>query len=373
MTQFFNLKDSDEVAIRNSLNGAEIIQLITLKEVGNFLLSLGVDESDIDIQEDYLICPTICHNPLEEATSMKLYYYDKNKSFHCYTECSENFNIFELYRRYMRINHYEVSFADAEEYVRQFIHNVAATSINQPKKRETYHPVRKQSIIDLPAYREEVLDCFSNYHHPLWLTEGISGETMNKYGIGFSIDQNKITIPHRDYRGKLVGIRSRAISEEDLKFGKYRPMMVGDKMYNHQLGFNLYGLWENREAIKRNKQAIIVEGEKSVLLGDTFFSNNNIAVATCGSQLNKFQINLLTQKLGVNEIILAFDKEYENLSDPECQPYRLKLIEKCAKYRGLAIFYYIFDEHNLLHKKDSPYDRGIDVFNELYRKRIKIR
>ena len=49
-----------------------------------------------------------------------------------------------------------------------------------------------------------------------------------------------------------------------------------------------------------------------------------------------------------------------------------KIIYKCLKYRGLANFYYIFDEHNLLQQKDSPIDRGVEVYEKLMKKRIKI-
>ena len=44
---------------------------------------------------------------------------------------------------------------------------------------------------------------------------------MKKFHIGFSLNQNRITIPHYDYRGFLVGVRSRALEEKDLEFGKY--------------------------------------------------------------------------------------------------------------------------------------------------------
>lgn len=369
--KYFLQDNFDDVAIKNAMSVKEIIESLTLEDIHQFLLSLGVDDNDIDVQEDYLICPTICHNPIEEATSMKLYYYDQNKSFHCYTQCSENFNIIELYMRYMELNHYKIFYSDAEDYIRQFVGQLQEIIVNEP----TFHyekTVRSEDFIDLPPYNPNVLDCFIDYPHPLWLGDGISERSMKKFHIGFSLNQNRITIPHYDYRGFLVGVRSRALEEKDLEFGKYRPMMVGNKMYNHQLGFNLYGIYENKEAIKRFKRAVIFEGEKSVLLSDTFYENYSVAVATCGSQLNRFQINLLVKKYGVSDITLAFDKEFKNLNDPACRTYRKKLIDKCLKYRGLANFYYIFDEHNLLQQKDSPIDRGVEVYEKLIKKRIKI-
>jgi DNA primase len=170
-----------------------------------------------------------------------------------------------------------------------------------------------------------------------------------------------------------VGIRGRAIDEEDLQFGKYRPIQIGKTMYNHQLGFNLYGLWEHRKAIQLTKRAVIYEGEKSCMIDDAFYGPFSVAVATCGSQLNRFQINLLVQELGVNEIILAYDKEYDEPYSQQGRMYREKLIQKCERYRGLANFYYIFDEHNLLDKKDAPCDKGQEVLETLMKRRIKIK
>ena len=109
------------------------------------------------------------------------------------------------------------------------------------------------------------------------------------------------------------------------------------------------------------------------MIDDSFYGPYSVAVATCGSQLNRFQINLLVQELGVNEIILAYDKEYKEPYSEKGVFYRKKLIEKCEKYRGLANFYYIFDEHNLLKEKDAPCDRGQEVLEELMKRRIKIK
>lgn len=232
----------DEVAIRNGLNGQQLVESLEIEDVERFLISLGVQI--VDRKGDTIICPTICHNPIDEADNMKLYYYDKNKSFHCYTECSENFNIIELYRRYMSLNHYNISYNDAVEYIRQFVFGSGYTE----KKEEPVHYEKKQEKVDfisLPEYNKNVMDCFVNYSHPLWKADGISEEAMKKFNIKFSLGQNKIVIPHKDIDGKLVGIRARSINKEDVEYAKYMPIKVGDVIYNHQLGFNLYGIYEH--------------------------------------------------------------------------------------------------------------------------------
>ena len=92
-----NFSKNDEVALLNSMGVKDVINSLTIDDVAQFLESLGVQ---VIKSESYLICPTICHNPLEEAETMKLYWYQNYKVFHCYTECNESMSIFELYMKY---------------------------------------------------------------------------------------------------------------------------------------------------------------------------------------------------------------------------------------------------------------------------------
>ena len=97
-----------------------------------------------------------------------------------------------------------------------------------------------------------------------------------------------------------------------------------------------------------------------------------MAAAPSPYHLTRFQIKKKKKKLGVTEIILAYDKEYDNPFSPEGKAYRERLIQKCERYRGLANFYYVFDEHGLLNRKDAPCDKGKAVYEELLRRKIKI-
>ena len=42
--------------------------------------------------------------------------------------------------------------------------------------------------------------------------------------------------------------------------GQYMPEIMGEITYAHALGLNLYGLYQNQEAIRKYKKVIIVEG-----------------------------------------------------------------------------------------------------------------
>lgn len=357
------------------LSAKDLALSLTIDDVADFLESLGVH--DFQRHPSYLVCPTICHNSLDELNeaSQKLYYYDNNKIFYCYTECTTGFNIFILYQKFMALNYYEVDFDTAVEYVRNFVKKV---NIAAPQRKSSIltdfekYKINK-SVVELPAYDESMLGCFTTYYHPLWLNEGISVVAMKKFNILFQMRENRIIIPHYDINGRLVGVRQRALEESDIAFGKYRPVCIGEEVYNHELHFNLYGLYEHKAAIQRYKRAVICEAEKSVLLSESYFGEDSVAVAVCGSQINKYQIALLTKELGVNEIVIALDREYKDLYSKKYYSYKHKLVEICQRYKNSAEFSYIFDDTGLLEEKDSPYDKGKEVFQLLYKNRKKIK
>ena len=366
----------DEEAFLASLDRKTIIDNLTLYDVERFIRSLGVTEIQVDEKKGELICPTICHNRLEDATSMKLYYYQNSKLFRCYTECDDNMSIFELYRKYMALNSHPISLEEAEAYIKQFLGKslIAAPAIHSSKNSfDTTKYSFERVILKLDEYPSEVLSCFVHYPHPLWLQEGITEDVMRQFNILFSIKQNKIVIPHYDSAGRLVGIRARALEEEDIAMGKYMPIMVNGVIYTHKLHFNLYGLYQNKAAIKKYHKAVIFEAEKSSLKDKVFYGEDSVAVAICGSSLNKYQVSLLTNVMGVSEIVLALDKEYEEWNSPQGIKYKNKLLNMCKKYKNYANFSYIFDDKGLIGLKDSPNDRGQEVWEELYRRRFKVR
>jgi len=354
----------------------DVIDSITLEDVKNFLESLGVTQILVNKEKEYLVCPTICHNPINEAESMKLYWYQNNKIFRCYTECNEAMSIFKLYQKYMAINHYPVSIEEAELYVKQCLKHLVV-STERDKNNFIIDPERYKFKINIPVldeYPKEMLSYFTHYYHPSWLKDGITKESMDKFHIGFSLSQNKVIIPHFDINGRLIGIRGRAFNKEEAEmYGKYRPLQIGKTIYTHPLQFNLYGIYEHKKGIQMRRQAIIAEAEKSVLLDDGYYGEFSNTVACCGSSFNKYHINMLTNILGANEIIIALDKEYTDWRTDKARKYKKRIETLCKQYENYASFSYIWDYDNVLEEKDSPFDKGKEVFEHLYKTRVKVR
>ena len=374
MLETFQFQDPELTVL--SVTKKDIIDSITIDDVKHFLESLGVTQIQVNYDKGYLICPTICHNPIQDAESMKLYWYQNNKIFRCYTECDKAMSIFNLYKKYMALNYYPVSDEEAKIYVTKCLQHLI-TSQPQEYKHTVLDLDKYKYTINIPTldeYPEYVLSCFIHYYHPKWLQDGITKEAMDKFNILFSISHNSIVIPQKDINGRLIGVRERVFDEDAIEaHGKYHPITIGNINYHHLNSFTLYGIYEHKKSIQTRRSVIIAEGEKSVLLDDGYYGDLSNTVAVCGNKINKYQVSLLTNILGANEITIAFDKEYDTWNDTDAKLYRKKIEQMCKDYSMQASFSYIWDYDNLLKRKDSPFDRGKDIFNYLYKNRVKVK
>lgn len=347
---------------------AEIISNLDTDSVIHLMTELGADR--YDDRGDFVIFPTICHNLESSEASMKLYFYKKNKMFVCYTECG-SMSIFKFLRTY-----YEERQIEYDWY--QDIYEVVCNCSSFKQKegfikpvykslKERYSVARKE--VQLPEYSPNVLDCFIKHYPPEWLNEGISKLAMDKFNISYSISQNKIIIPHYDIDSRLVGIRGRALNEWEVEnVGKYAPIRIENTWYKHPLSMNLYGLNVNRKNIRAHGLCFLFESEKAVMQMESFHLPN-CSVAVCGSNFNKYQLNILMKTCAPHEIILCFDKE----ELPGEDKYFNKLWNICQKYKNYCNFSFVYDREGLLDLKDSPTDKGEETFIKLIGKRVFVK
>lgn len=343
----------------------EIVENLNDDKVKQLLDNFNIPYED---KGNYILMPTVCHNAEADDASWKLYYYKNTHLFQCYTECGTQ-TIFTFLKNYYETKNIVY---DWYEDILQVILNCSnvqsrASNPNQYKSIQDNYTPRKERR-QLPTYLEGILDVFIKYYPIEWLNDGISRAAMDKFNIRFSPIQNKIIIPHYDAAGRLVGIRGRALNEWEVEnFGKYMPVQIEGKWYSHPLSLNLYGLNHNKENIKRTGIAYLVEAEKSVLQMESF-NTPNCAVAVCGSKLNKYALDILLRECHPREIVICFDQEEE----PGKQDYFDRLYSLCSKYKVYANFSFIYDKEKLLRLKDSPSDRGEEVFLKLLEKRVRV-
>lgn len=324
-----------------------------------------LDKMKIPYQDrgDFLVCKTACHNEDLESASWKLYFYKNYKLFVCYTECG-NMSIFNFLKHYYETRDIEY---DWFEDIYKVVLDCSNFKPGQTTPQDTYKGLdqryyQRKNLKKIPTYPKGLLDTFVHYYPTEWLNDGISKAAMDKFDIRFSIPQNKIIIPHFNPQGELIGIRGRALNEWEVEnIGKYMPVQIENKWYNHPLSLNLYGLNITQDNIKRYGICFIGEAEKFVLQSEGF-DMPNCTAAVCGSSLNKFQVDLLMRTCRPREIVLCFDKDVK----------WEKLKEMGNKYRNYCNFSYIYDRRNILQKKESPTDRGQKIFQKLLQERIRI-
>ena len=92
------------------------------------------------------------------------------------------------------------------------------------------------------------------------------------------------------------------------------PVQIENTWYKHPLSMNLYGLYQNKDTIRRHRICYLFESEKSVLQLESF-NIPNCGVAVCGSQFNKYQLYLLMKQCAPQEIVICFDHEELPQSD----------------------------------------------------------
>ena len=334
-----------------------------------------------------ILSSTICHNPPGEG-SRKLYYYSNTDLFQCYTGCG-SFDIFELLVKVAKIQwNKEFDLNDAVRYIAIKFglageqDDIGEEALIDWKTLNAYDRIQELEIkdyhVELKEYDSIILDRM-NYNVKIlpWLREGITQEVMNYNRIGYYPGAAQITIPHFDINGRFIGLRGRALCQPDIDmYGKYRPIMIphGEKplLYNHPLGMNLYNINNSKNNIKQTGRAIIFEGEKSSLLYQSYFGiENDISVACCGSSISAYQIQLLLD-CGVQEITIAFDRQFQEIGDDEFKHLTNNLTKINDRYKNYVDISIIFDKKMITGYKDSPIDNGADIFLKLWKERIKI-
>lgn len=360
------------------MNREDILEIITTEDVVHIIGELGGGEPIPD-NKGNLYFKTICHG----GKKHKLQYYIDSKMFCCYTSCG-SMSLFDVI---MNANNCE--FNEAVNLILRY--KGIKNSFNKGRglkqsntikeemdflNRHLYKP--KKIIPCLPTYNENVLSVFDDYIPDVWIKEGIEEEIAQFYNIKFYFNQYKAIIPHRNINGDLIGIRGRAFFKRDIDQGKkYMPITIQGLTYRFPVEFNLYGIYENKNNIQKYRKAIIFEGEKSVLKYASYFGQeNNIALATLGMNMSLYQRNLLLS-LGIDEVIIAYDKQYqpEYLDDVNSEEYKefekykralVKITKMLIDYVNVSV---ILCWDSTLKYKDAPIDNGKDTFEKLYKAR----
>lgn len=338
--------------------------IYTREDIDKIISYFGLEYQEIN---NAYVLPTYCHHQ-DNSGSKKLFIYFNEETviFHCYTSCG-SMTLEKFIERYRDCNYYDAKRLIDEILDRSlngFDHLYKEEALENPFARKEKKTFKVNQVVD-----DSVLNSFYQVPYGGWIKEGISHRTQKKFNIRFDIVHNSVIIPQLNEDGQLVGVRRRTLNKSDIeRDGKYKPIFANGRWYNADTSTILYGLFENKENITRNKKAIVFEAEKSVMQLDTFYNGTAPAVALYGSNMSDYQADLL-KKLGSEELIMALDKEYQ--SEREYKTYLKVLVKKFEKFQSFFTITFILDDFNssLLDYKDSPSDHGKETFEKLLRRR----
>lgn len=185
----------------------------------------------------------------------------------------------------------------------------------------------------------------------VWRQEGISDASLDKFQVYYDSFSDRLVYPIRSVDGKIINVGGRTLDSQwkEKKLRKYTYFKQWGELNT------IYGLAENMDSIREKREIILFEGCKSVLLADTWGVHNTGAILT--SHLNPNQMKILIQ-LGC-KVVFALDKEVCIRDD-----YNIRRLKQFVRVE------YIWDKRGLLDDKDSPVDKGPEVWKELYEGRL---
>ena len=258
------------------------------------------------------------------------------------------------------MNTYKCEFGQAIRRIAKWINYEGGTDY---KIKYPFHSFYKQVIADqygtipvLEGYDETLLPPSNNFSLK-WVREGVDLGTQKDFGIRYDLETNGIIIPEYTVDNRLVGAKWRNAD----------PFCEMSERWNMYLKFNqsynLYGLNVNYTNIINKGKVIILEAEKSCC--HLYSWGCGLGVSVNGHHISKVQQTIL-KSLMCDEIIIGFDKDVKE----EEVRYNAKQLKTNNMVYTNKISY-IYDKDGLLGEKDSPTDKGFEVFKELLKRRIK--
>ena len=238
-----------------------------------------------------------------------------------------------------------ISFKDVMNVIKQELH---LDSIYNYKRKSglfggLYDKIsRSNSEISVTTYPEEILEQYGNMPNLLWLKDGISLSTQRKWGIGYDVESQRITMPIRTSTGEIMAIKGRANFELDEFTPKYLYIVNGP------MSQTLFGYSENYSSLYEN-EILVVESEKSVLILDSWGHNNVVALGS--NSLSTTQAKLL-MSLNPKRVTFMLDKSLPL----ENTKRNADLLKTFCTMRQLEIRYWDWENNLTLDDKAAPCD-----------------
>lgn len=320
---------------------------------------------------------TICHNI--NGGKYNLAFNENDKYFTCFSECGCSYSLLSLVKKRRELTGEPCSTYRSMKWICEqcgidfnFKEEVKEVNNNIYNWQNLLRYTKEHKCSENKIYSNFILSELEDCCYTPWIKEGITEEIQEKYQIKWYNRTQQVVIPVRNINGDLVGMHSRNTNPDLIANGmKYIPlrMLNGDE-YKFQMGLELFGLNYNKINIEKSKQVILLESPKSVMQADGF-NMPNICVGMFGMNFSIQKLKLLLN-LGVENFVIALDRQYDVMRGREWEKYQTKvnrIIDTVKPYAKEISVIYDSDMDRLLDYKDSPTDKGEDIFKRLFEER----
>lgn len=258
----------------------------------------------------------------------------------------------------------KMSFIETVKYLHKILELPFEFKKKEEKPKKKYDPLsifkkimrNSRGIVnvdDIHVLDDKLLDDYVPMLHIDWVKQGITEKTRKKFGLAYSYKHKRVVIPMRYWlTGELLGFNQRTTVENYKEFNIKKYFIT--PTYPKQL--NLYGLYENYDAIQKAGYVVVAESEKSVLKRDSL--GDSTVVALSGKNISDEQVRIL---MGLNvEIVIGLDK------DVDINEVR----HICEKFKNVRKVSYINDFLGILGDKDAPMDARNKDYQFLFESRV---
>lgn len=216
---------------------------------------------------------------------------------------------------------------------------------------------RSNGDIEVKTYPEEILEQYGNTPNLLWLRDGIDLAVQRRWGVGYCIETQRITLPIRTPTGEIMAVKGRCNYVPEEFEPKYLYLVQGP------MSQTLFGYSENYSSLYES-DVIVVESEKSVLKMSSWGYNNVVALGS--NSLSTTQAKLL-MSLNPKSVTFMLDK---GLSLDNTKR-NADLLKTFCTMRQLTIRYWDWNDNITLDDKCAPCDDTKEEFEYILQEEIR--
>ena len=327
-------------------------------------------------------CATGCHNVNAYEGGSNLSFYTEDRTFHCFSSCSCNYNLITLVEQRFKLlgepkKRIQCTKWICEQLNIPFEFNVEIkhenTTIYNWKANLDKYLNNGYKVEELTVYDKTIpLQITDELYTQEWIDDHISEEAQAYYGIRYYKRLSQAVIFVYDALGQCVGIRVRNFRPEaTAKYDLFRQLDGTEYKLNTSLV--LYGEYQNGVNCRRKKQILLAENEKCVLqCHDIYGKDDNCCHAMMGSVLSDHNLKTLVS-YGAESIYILADSDFKLEDEDEYDPKEYKKFEKkmIRWYKKLKPYftnvYVIYNNIGLKNfYKCSPTDKGSEIYWKLW-------